>query len=82
MRIAVGCVGPKPQRLLEIETKLLGLGLADAKRVLEESKPYLIEKLEPIDDILGSAEYKTYMAAVLIYRALEQAVKNSSGELS
>lgn len=82
VRIAVGCIGPKPQRLEEVEARLRGLGLADAKRVLEESKPYLIEKLEPVADILGSAEYKIYMAAVLIRRALEQAGKNRSGELS
>ena len=82
VRIAVGCVGPKPERLEELEVRLRGLGLADAKRVVAESKPYFIEKLEPVGDILGSADYKIYMVSVLIGRALDQAVNNRAGAMS
>jgi carbon-monoxide dehydrogenase medium subunit len=72
-RLAVGCVGPKPQRLSELEAKICGEKLDGAQRIFADSKPYLKDKLEPVDDLLGSADYKIYMAAVLLSRALSQA---------
>jgi carbon-monoxide dehydrogenase medium subunit len=76
-RLAVGCVGPKPQRLSELEAKIRGEKLDGAKRIFADSKPYLKDKLEPVDDLLGSAEYKIYMAAVLLSRALSQASRSN-----
>jgi len=40
-RLAVGCVGPKAERLTKLETKLKGTKLSDAKRILadETQKP-------------------------------------------
>src|SRR5574341_271541 len=73
VRLAVGCVGPIPQRLAELEGKMPGLKLDEAQQVIKEGKAYLSELLEPVDDILGSAEYKLYMACALLSRALEQA---------
>jgi CO/xanthine dehydrogenase FAD-binding subunit len=32
--------------------------------------------LEPIDDLLGSAEYKVYITGVLLERAVAQALEN------
>ncbi len=75
-RLAVGCVGPKPQRLSELEAKIRGEKLDDAKRIFADSKRYLRDRLEPVDDLLGSADYKIYMAAVLLSRALSQANQN------
>ena len=72
-RLAVGCVGPKPQRLSELESKIRGEKLDGARRIFADSKPYLKDSLEPVNDLLGSAEYKIYMAAVLLSRALSQA---------
>ena len=74
VRLAVGCVGPKAMRLPEMEAQLRGLSPRDATRVIAESKPYLTERLEPIGDLLGSAEYKIVITSVLLARALEQAV--------
>ena len=74
-RLAVGCVGPKAQRLVELEAKLNGSSLSDAKRVLAEQKTYLRDLLRPVDDILGSADYKLYMTGVLLGEALEQAAR-------
>jgi aerobic carbon-monoxide dehydrogenase medium subunit len=76
-RLAVGCVGPKPQRLSELESKIRGEKLDGAKRIFADSKPYLKDKLDPVDDLLGSAEYKIYMAAVLLSRALSQASRSN-----
>jgi aerobic carbon-monoxide dehydrogenase medium subunit len=75
-RLAVGCVGPKPQRLSELESKIRGEKLDGAKQIFADSKQYLKDKLEPVDDLLGSVEYKIYMAAVLLSRALNQASRS------
>ncbi len=80
-RLAVGCVGPKAQRLTELETKITGIKLSDAKKILAEQKNYLRDLLRPVDDLLGSAEYKLYMTCALLGDALEQAVQ-SNGAVS
>ena len=72
-RLAVGCVGPKAQRLSELERKLAGVTLADARKIIAEEKKYLRELLRPVDDLLGSAEYKLYMTGVMLGDVLEQA---------
>src|SRR5262245_55819972 len=76
-RLAVGCVGPKPLRLSELEAKIRGEKLDGAKRICADSKQYLKDRLEPVDDLLGSADYKIYMAAVLLGRALSQAGRSN-----
>lgn len=73
VRLAVGCVGPKSVRLTELERKLCGTKLDDARRILTEEKDYLRSLLQPVDDLLGSAEYKLYMTGVMLGDALEQA---------
>jgi carbon-monoxide dehydrogenase medium subunit len=81
-RLAVGCVNPKPERLKDLETALRGVALADAGRIINERKSYLRDTLQPVDDLLGSADYKLYMTQVLLRRALEQAAggKDESGK--
>jgi carbon-monoxide dehydrogenase medium subunit len=74
-RLAVGCVGPKAQRLSEIESKINGAKISEARKILAEQKKYLHEFLQPVDDLLGSAEYKIYMTCTLLGSALEQAVQ-------
>ena len=76
-RLAVGCVGPKPQRLSELESKIRGEKLDGAKQIFADSKQYLKDQLEPVDDLLGSADYKIYMTAVLLSRALSQASRSN-----
>jgi carbon-monoxide dehydrogenase medium subunit len=78
-RLAVGCVGPKAVRLDELEGRVRGLPLAEAQQVVGEAGPYLAEVLEPVDDLLGSAEYKVYLAGVLLGRALAQATGSDGG---
>ncbi len=72
-RLAVGCIGPKAQRLTELEGKVNGVTLTDTKRIFAEEKKYLRDVLCPVDDLLGSAEYKLYMTGVMLSDALEQA---------
>ena len=65
-------------RLTELEAKIRG---GESKRQsqndYQSEKPYLKKTLEPIDDLLGSAEYKLYIAGVLLERALAQALETS-----
>jgi aerobic carbon-monoxide dehydrogenase medium subunit len=81
-RLAVGCVGPKAERLSELETRIEGTKLSDAKQILMEEKTYLRELLRPVDDLLGSAEYKLYMTGVTLRDALEQAAHGDRRKLS
>jgi carbon-monoxide dehydrogenase medium subunit len=78
VRLAVGCVGPKAERLTELETKIKGTKLSDAKRILAEDKKYLHDLLRPVDDLLGGAEYKLYMTGIMLGDALEQAAQGKS----
>ena len=76
VRLAVGCVAPMALRLTELEAKIQGSGPEDSGKIIRESKSYLKKTLEPIDDLLGSAEYKIHIAGVLLERALAQALEN------
>jgi carbon-monoxide dehydrogenase medium subunit len=78
-RFAVGCVGPKALRLSEVESKINGAKISEARKILAEQKKYVRESLQPVDDLLGSAEYKIYMTCTLLGSALEQAVQYHGG---
>jgi carbon-monoxide dehydrogenase medium subunit len=78
LRLAVGCVGPKAERLPELETKITGTKLSDARRILADEKKYLRDRLRPVDDLLGSAEYKLYMTGVMLGDALEEAARDKN----
>ena len=73
VRLAAGCVGPRAVRLTGLESRITGAPLADALRLVVESSAYLEELLEPVGDLLGSAEFKIHLTRVLAARALKQA---------
>lgn len=74
-RLAAGCIGPKAQRLWDLERKIEGIAVGEAGAFFAEQKTYLRDVLRPVDDLLGSAEYKLYMARVLFSEALEEAAE-------
>ena len=78
-RIAVGCIGPRTQRTPDIEEKVKGAKLRDIERILTEQKSYLRELLRPVDDLLGSAEYKLYMAGIFMRDAFAQSTQGNGG---
>jgi carbon-monoxide dehydrogenase medium subunit len=78
VRLAVGCLGPKAERLTKLETKITGTKLSDAQRILAEEKNYLRDRLRPVDDLLGSAEYKLYMTGVMLGDALEEPARDNN----
>ena len=81
VRMAVGCVGPKAERLTELEPKISGAKLSDARRILSEEIKYLRDLLRPVDDLLGSADYKLYMTGVMLADALEQVTREENGKI-
>src|SRR5712692_1571201 len=72
IRLAIGCVGPRAIRLSDLETRLTGVLLEEATRIVQ-SWTGLVDLLEPVSDILGSAEYKVHLTRVLLSRALTDA---------
>jgi carbon-monoxide dehydrogenase medium subunit len=80
-RLAVGCAGPRPLRLRDLEARLGGSAMADALRIVEEQNDFLRDLLRPVDDLLGSAAYKLYMARVMLGQALRTAAhENNHGD--
>jgi carbon-monoxide dehydrogenase medium subunit len=77
VRLAVGCIGPKAQRLRELESKIKGVKVNEVNKLLAEQKVYLRNVLKPVDDLLGSADYKLYMTGVLLSSALEQVAEKN-----
>jgi carbon-monoxide dehydrogenase medium subunit len=78
VRLAVGCVGPKSERLTELEAKIKGTKLSEARSILAQQKNYLRGLLQPVDDLLGSAEYKLYMTGVMLGGTLEEAAPENN----
>jgi len=76
VRLAVGCIGLKPLRLTELELKINGTTLSEATTIVAQQKAYFRKLFQPVDDLLGSADYKIYMAGVMLGDALEQASRN------
>jgi carbon-monoxide dehydrogenase medium subunit len=74
-RLAVGCIGPKPERLTHLENKLNGVQPGDIRRIVSEEKTYLRDLLRPVDDLLGSADYKLYMTCTMLTDALESVTR-------
>jgi carbon-monoxide dehydrogenase medium subunit len=79
-RLAVGCIGPKPERLSELETKLNGVRPDEIRRIIGEEKTYLYDLLRPVDDLLGSAEYKLYLACTMLSDALEGVTRSNAAD--
>jgi carbon-monoxide dehydrogenase medium subunit len=79
VRLAVGCVGPMPLRLREVEQRLVGLTVPEAQRRLREAQAEISAALEPVDDLHGSVAYKSYIVPVLLSRTLERAMARTGG---
>jgi carbon-monoxide dehydrogenase medium subunit len=73
-RIAVGCVGPKPDRIAEAEAVLKGIALSDFDARLKEAAAAAGAAVEPVDDLHGSAEYKRHLVSVFVRRAATEAL--------
>jgi aerobic carbon-monoxide dehydrogenase medium subunit len=77
VRLAVGCVGPKPTRLRDLEARVAGLRLEEAQTAVRSARGEIEHLLEPVEDIHGSVEYKSYIVPVLLVRTLSRAVERA-----
>jgi len=77
IRIALGSVAPTVIRCRKIEQSLIGK--EPAPELMKEIHEACKEEISPITDIRSSEEYRDHAAAVIIHRALENAVEQAKG---
>ena len=74
-RIALGSVAPCVIRATQAETTLTGSTLVDA--IITRAANKAAEEATPISDLRSTAEYRKHMVAVLVKRAIKQAMTNT-----
>ena len=74
--VAVGACSAVPVRLAALERSLAGARVEDIAQRLTDQ--HLSSALAPIDDVRGSADYRSHAAGVLVRRALVQSFTNSA----
>ena len=73
-RIGLGAVAPTPMRAKKAEESLVGNRVSD--ETIEKAARLAAEESKPISDHRASAEYRKMMVAVLVKRALRQALSD------
>jgi carbon-monoxide dehydrogenase medium subunit len=71
-RLALGCVGPKPIRLSEVEDWLQGKSTDEISANASEMGDKAARACQPLEDVWGSAEYKRQIVRILVGRGLSQ----------
>jgi aerobic carbon-monoxide dehydrogenase medium subunit len=79
LRLAVGCVGPRPQRFPAAEESARGVQLADLPKRVDEIADLAARAARPTTDQHGSAEYKQAMTRVFVRRAMLAAAARATG---
>jgi CO/xanthine dehydrogenase FAD-binding subunit len=79
VRVAVGCVGPTPRRLRDVEGLLSQKELPAVRATLDAAGALAGSAADAITDLHGSAEYKAYLVGVLLRRAFERAYQQAIG---
>jgi aerobic carbon-monoxide dehydrogenase medium subunit len=74
VRIAVGCAGPAPRRVLDAEGLLNGKSREEAERSLPRAGAVAGRESQAISDLHGSQDYKEHIVGVLLRRAFQSAV--------
>ena len=73
VKLAVGCVGPAPRRMREVEALLSGKGIDEARSDMETAMQMAGDAADAITDLHGSADYKAYLVGVLLRQVFEKA---------
>ena len=79
VRVAIGCVSPRPMRAEAAEARVNGVAEAELGDVTGAMADAAAESVDPADDLHGSAEYKREMVAVFARRALRVAAARARG---
>lgn len=72
IRIALGCVGPKPFRAVEGEQMLKGKSVQEISDQALQVGERVARLCDPPPDIWGSAEYKRQIVKTLVFRGLQE----------
>lgn len=72
-RISIGALQEKPVRLLDLEKEISGKKLDSVN--LRELVHSSVDPLEPIEDLLGGAEYRKYVIENMVTRILKELSK-------
>jgi xanthine dehydrogenase iron-sulfur cluster and FAD-binding subunit A len=80
LRLAVGCVGPVPQRLHTLEAQAMGESPSYLAAHAAELSAWAVDEVEAVDDRHGSAEYKRELTRVFVRRALQVTAARIAGE--
>jgi carbon-monoxide dehydrogenase medium subunit len=78
-RLAVGCVGPRPERIATAEARLRGRTLLDLLGDAADAGALAADHVDPVGDLHGSADYKREMVAVFTRRAVRIAAARALG---
>jgi len=78
VRIALGAVAPTPLLASDAGTFLSGKDLT--RENVREAARMAQETAKPITDLRGTAEYRKYLVAVLVERALDKAIERAGGQ--
>jgi carbon-monoxide dehydrogenase medium subunit len=79
LHLAIGCVGPRPERFAAIERLAGEEAPARLAERADQLAAAVAETVEPVDDRHGSAEYKREMTRVFVRRALQAAGARAEG---
>jgi len=76
-RVAFGSIAPTPIRIRKVEEFLEGKKLDEM--VIEEASEIVQNEISPISDLRASAEYRRYLAQVLLQEALRSLTGSKEG---
>jgi carbon-monoxide dehydrogenase medium subunit len=77
LRVAVGAAAETPQRYRDVEETARGQRVEDG--LIRSIADAYAARIEPLDDMRGSAWYRAEMVRVWVRRAIEQAVAEAQG---
>jgi carbon-monoxide dehydrogenase medium subunit len=77
VRVAVGCIAPRPLRVRAAESAADGLPLDAGGHELRAVGDAAAAALQPISDAYGPADFKRRLTAALVTRALRQAFERA-----
>jgi aerobic carbon-monoxide dehydrogenase medium subunit len=78
-RVAIGCIGPRPERLGHLEARVRGAAVSDIAQGHTGVTDGAADAIDTVTDLHGSADYKREMVAVFVRRALRVAAARARG---
>src|SRR5262249_20917844 len=78
-RAAIGCVGPRPRRLGDVEDQARGRPIPDVLGDAERLASAAAGSVDAVDDLHGSAEHKRDVTRVFLRRTIEGGARRAPG---